>query len=143
MTRGPFLLDTGFLVALLNAADPDHQACAKVWTQIAGPFLSTEGVLVETAHLLRKTRGGFASAWGLVRSVGTLIAAPTNHRMDRAVELMERYASVPMDLVDATLVGLAEETGVLDVLTLDRRRFEAYRGKGGKRFRLRPSVRAQ
>lgn len=58
--------------------------------------------------------------------------------MDRAVELIERYANVPMDLVDATLVALAEETGVLDVLTLDHRGFEAYRGMAGKRFRLRP-----
>lgn len=63
MKRGPFLLDTGFLVALLNAADPDHQKCAKVWAQIAGPFLSTEGVLVETAQLLRKTRGGWCVQW--------------------------------------------------------------------------------
>lgn len=138
MTRGPFLLDTGFVIALVNAADRDHGACADAWKQLSGPFLSTEGVLVETAQLLRKKRAGFATAWGLVRSVGTLIAAPTNPRVDRAVELMARYSDVPMELVDATLVGLAEETGVLDVLTLDPRGFEAYRGKGGKRFRIRP-----
>lgn len=137
MKRGPFILDTGFLVALVNAADPDHQACAQVWKEITGPFLSTEGVLVETAQLVRKHRGGFAAAWRLLRSVGTIIAAPTNPRVDRAVELMARYADVPMDLVDGTLVTLAEESGVLDVLTLDRRGFGAYRC-GGKRFRVSP-----
>lgn len=138
MRRGPFLLDTGFLVALVNAADPDHEACDRVWNEISGPFLSTEGVLVETAHLVRKHRGGFATVWGLLRSVGTLIAAPTNPRVDRAVELMECYADIPMDLVDGTLVAVAEESGVLDVLTLDRRGFGAYRC-GGKRFRVHPS----
>ncbi len=137
MRRGPFILDTGFLVALVNAADADHAACAQVWKEVTGPFLSTEGVLVETAHLLRKHRAGFATAWGLLRSVGTLIAATTNPRVDRAVQLMERYADVPMDLVDGTLVALAEETGVLEVLTLDQRGFGAYRC-GGKRFRSSP-----
>lgn len=32
-----------------------------------------------------------------------------------------------MESVDASPVGLAEETGVLQVLTLDRRGFDAYR----------------
>ena len=137
MTRGPFLLDTGFLVALVNAADPDHEACARAWKDITGPFLSTEGVLFETAHLLRKHRGGFATAWGLLRSVGTLMSAPTNPRIDRAAELMERYADIPMDLVDGTLVALAEASGVLDVLTLDRCVFGAYRC-GARRFRIFP-----
>ncbi len=94
-------------------------------------------MLVETAHLLSKQRGAFGSAWRLLRSVGTLVAAPTNPRVDRAVELMARYADVPMDLVDGTLAALAEESGVLDVLTLDRRGFGAYRC-GGKRFRVYP-----
>jgi hypothetical protein len=137
MRRGPFLLDTGFLVALVNAADPDHAACAEVWRKISGPFITTEGVLVEAAHLLRRQRSGFATAWGLVRSVGTLIRASTTPRLDRAVTLMDTYADVPMDFVDATLVCLAEETGVLDVLTLDARGFGSYR-VDGRRFTIRP-----
>ena len=138
MKSGPFLLDTGFLVALVNAADPAHRACAVTWSQLAGPFLTTEGVLVEAAHLVRKNRAGFATVWGLVRSVGTIVSSSARPRVDRAGALMTQYADVPMDFVDATLVALAEETGVRDVLTLDVRGFSTYRTGDGKKFKRLP-----
>lgn len=138
MKSGPFLLDTGFLVALVNSADPAHRACAGTWNQLAGPFLTTEGVLVEAAHLVRKNEAGFATVWGLMRSVGTIVSSSPRPRVDRAVALMQQYADVPMDFVDATLVALAEETGVRDVLTLDARGFSTYRTGDGKKFKRRP-----
>jgi predicted nucleic acid-binding protein len=52
---------------------------------------------------------------------------------------MEKYRDVPMDFVDALLVVTAEERGVRDVLTLDRRGFEAYRAHGRERFRVVPA----
>ncbi len=139
MKRGPFLLDTGFLVALINARDPDHEACADVWARIAGPFVTTEGVLVESAHLLRRSQGGYRAAWSLLRAVGTVVVAASRPRLDRAVELMAQYEDVPMNLVDALLVALAEETHVADVLTLDRRGFRAYRTTEGRKFTLHPA----
>lgn len=138
MRAGPFLVDAGFLVALVNSADPAHEACAAIWEQISGPFVTTEGVLVETAHMVRRNAKGFSSVWGLVSAVGTVISASTRHRFERAAALMQQYADVPMDLVDATLVALAEETGVRNVLTLDVRGFDAYRTADGKKFRRLP-----
>jgi predicted nucleic acid-binding protein len=41
-----------------------------------------------------------------------------------------------MDFADATLVLVAEKTGVTEILTIDRRDFEAYRTRSGGRFRL-------
>lgn len=138
MKRGPFLLDTGFLVALINSADRDHAACARAWETVGGPLVTTEGVLVEAAHLLRKRAGAFDVAWSLVKAVGTHIAAPTRPRFDRSLELMKTYGDVPMDLVDALLVALAEETSITHVLTLDRRGFETYRLSGKRKFTLLP-----
>src|SRR5687768_11965260 len=127
MKSGPFLLDTGFLVALVNAGDPDHLRCEAAWAGLSGPFVTTEGVLVEAAHMVRRNPNGFSSAWALVASVGTVVVAPTRHRYERAAVLMRKYADIPMDLVDGLLVALAEETGILTVLTLDGRGFDAYR----------------
>jgi uncharacterized protein len=50
---------------------------------------------------------------------------------------MGRWNEVPMDFVDATLVAIAEETRVMNVLTLDRRGFDAYR-VGSRRFQRLP-----
>jgi hypothetical protein len=43
------------------------------------------------------------------------------------VELMEKYADLPMDLADASLVVLAEYLGHGRILTVDRRDFNVYR----------------
>lgn len=58
--------------------------------------------------------------------------------MDRSIELIAPYQDVPRDLVDALVVALAEETHVLDVPSLDRRGFGAYRAPGRRRFSLPP-----
>jgi len=47
---------------------------------------------------------------------------------------MERYADLPMDLADASLVWLADETGVRDIVTFDERDFSVYRLSDGRRF---------
>lgn len=49
---------------------------------------------------------------------------------------MKQYRDTPMDFADATLVLLAEELGLLDILTLDRRGFSTYRIGRGRAFRL-------
>jgi predicted nucleic acid-binding protein len=133
------LLDTGFVVALVNERDPDHERCVEVWRDLRAQLFSVEGVLVECAHLLRKARGGTAAAVHVVYEAGTTLVPLSEDRAKRALVLMDKYRDVPMDFVDALLVVTAEERGVRDVLTLDRRGFEAYRAHGRERFRVLPA----
>jgi predicted nucleic acid-binding protein len=135
------LLDTGFLVALVNAADPDHAACARVWDELRARVVTVEGVLVEAAHLLRprrRARGGQEAAMSLVLAVGAAIVPLDAERLARASALMARYHDVPMDLVDALLVTTAEQLAITEVLTLDRRGFGAYRLGRGRGFAMLP-----
>jgi uncharacterized protein len=132
------LLDTGFLVALVNAADPDHGRCVEVWSDLRARLFTVEGVLVEAAHLLRRAKGGPSAAVHLVLASGAMIVPATEPRLQRALALMQKYADVPMDLVDAQLVAVAEEHQIPDVLTLALRGFRTYRLRGRERFRLRP-----
>lgn len=55
-----------------------------------------------------------------------------------AAIVLRRYTDLDICLADASIVVLAQRYGVLDVLILDHRHFQALRGPGGKRFRLRP-----
>ncbi len=48
----------------------------------------------------------------------------------------EKYRDLPMDLADASLIWVAQQTGVLDILTIDRRDFSVYRMPGGKSLKL-------
>ena len=125
------LLDTGFLVALANRSDPDHQRCVRAWEQLHAKFVSVEGVLVETAHLLRRAPAGPHVAFQIAASVRTEFAAPSPERYQQAFGLMKRYRSVPMDFVDALLVAVADELSIAEILTLDRRGFETYRASKG------------
>jgi hypothetical protein len=55
-----------------------------------------------------------------------------------AREIVARYGDLEIGLADASIVVLAERHGTRDVLTLDRRHFEALRGPGGRAFQLLP-----
>jgi predicted nucleic acid-binding protein len=133
------LLDTGFLIALVNKRDPDHERCASAWGPLRGRLVTVEGVLVEAAHLLGRVRGAAAAALNLVRSVEATIVPIDATRIDGAVALMDRYRNVPMDLVDALLVLTAEQLTIHEVLTLDRRGFGAYRFQRTKAFTILPA----
>jgi len=51
--------------------------------------------------------------------------------VERAFERMRRYASVPMDLADASLVVAAETLQARRIFTLDRKDFAIYRVRRG------------
>ena len=53
-----------------------------------------------------------------------------------AVALMKKYRDTPMDFADATLVLLADDLGLTDIATLDRRGFSTYRTSRGRSFGL-------
>lgn len=47
---------------------------------------------------------------------------------------MDKYADLPMDLADASLVILAEELGHGRILSIDQRDFNSYRWKNHHSF---------
>ena len=48
---------------------------------------------------------------------------------------MEKYRGLPMDLADASLVILAEDSGSGDIFSTDQRDFGTYRWKNRKPFK--------
>jgi len=50
---------------------------------------------------------------------------------------MEKYANVPMDLADASIIRVAERDGMTDVFTLDKD-FLIYRMGRGRPILVRP-----
>ena len=132
------LLDTGPLVAVLDARDQWHAQCASAWPALIDRCVVTEAVVVESCHLaLRGQRGASLPLEFLLRAgipiVG--IEAP-GHR--RILSLMKQYEDVPMDYADATLVAVAEALRLTRVFSLDRRGFRTYRLPGGEGFHLLP-----
>ena len=132
------LLDTGALVALLDQSEKNHQHCVNFFKDFRGEFLTTEPVLTETVYLLGSSMANQKAAVEFILKGGATLIPQSMDSLSRALDLMEKYSDVPMDLADATLVTLAEETGVHEVFTLDRRGFYAYRIRGLKAFTVWP-----
>ena len=91
------LLDTGFLVALVNRGDPDHQRCREVWLPLRAEVISVDGVLVEAAYLLRRLKGGPGAAIELAVAARVRLLPSTEKMLNRAIDLMDQYRDVPMD----------------------------------------------
>jgi predicted nucleic acid-binding protein len=133
------LVDTGPLVALFDPSDDDHERCKDALARLRQPRRVTSlAVVTEVVYLL-----GFSSAAQLafltfVASGALEIAEITAPDVSRAATLMERFADLPMDFADATLVVLAERMRSTAVFTLDRRDFSVYR-VGRRVFRLVPT----
>jgi len=133
---GNSLLDTGPLVALLSKNDAAHQQCVEVFASFRGHLLTTEAVVTEAIRLVG--RRGAAACLDFFLRAGALIVPVDVRRLQRCRDLMIRYADVPMDFADATLVALAEEFGVGHIFTLDRRGFTTYRWRRTRSFTLAP-----
>lgn len=131
------LADTGFWIALMNRRDAHHAAAVAAATRYSDrEFVLTWPVVSECCHLLAVRAGGaWAGEFLAMHARGAYgIADPAIHSPERAALLMSKYADLPMDLADASLVLLAESLGHGEILSTDRRDFGAYRWKNREPF---------
>ena len=132
-----WLIDTGPLIAYISRTDPMHTRVAARVDDFAGQLATTSAVVTEVMYFLSGVPTGPVSFAELLLASGMRVAESTQpSHVLAAAELMGKYADTPMDFADATLVLLAEELGVMHILTLDRRGFSTYRTRRGKAFRL-------
>lgn len=126
------LVDTGPLVAWLDKGDGDHVRCTAFFTDYQGQLVTTWPVLTEVCHLLPRHIVGRFMRWVAAGGVAVREMSPT--AADDIAALMEKYGDLPMDLADASLVWLAEQSGLTQIITLDETDFGIYRLPGGKRL---------
>ena len=129
-------VDSGFLYALADAGDAWHtRALAHTDTATDG-WVSTWPVLTETCHVLVRRLGPeFAAAlMDDVANGGITVWSPSAEALAQVPPLMRKYAKLPMDLADASLVLLAEHLGHGRILSTDQRDFGVYRWKNRKPF---------
>ncbi len=128
------LLDAGPLIALFDRSERDHLRIVRfLKTGFRGALITTWPVIVEAAYMLGKEgrRGMFT--WIARGAVAVENLSPAD--LPAISDLMDKYADLPMDFADGSLVWLANRTNTVEVFTLDRRDFSVYRLKNGRRFR--------
>jgi uncharacterized protein len=121
------LADSSFLIALLNRRDADHAWATVQAERHALPWLTCDAVLSETFFLLQRdgasklaeviTRGAVKSTFQFTESANEVL------------NLMKKFADVPMSFADACLVRMSEMVSEPLVLTTDSD-FRTYRRHG-------------
>jgi predicted nucleic acid-binding protein len=134
------LVDTGPLVAAVSRADVWHGRVAGWWSANREPVLIPVTVLPEAAYLIG-SRLGAAHETAFARSIAggeVEVGALDDADLGRAADLMAAYQDLPLGLVDASIVAMAERLDVATILTTDRRHFGVVRPAHCERLRLVP-----
>ena len=132
------LLDTGVFVALLDKSETNHERCVAFFKEFKGKLFTTEPVLTETLYLLGPSVKAQRSCIDFILKGGATLIPQSIESLYRASALMEKYADIPMDFADATLVALSEEMDIGEILSLDQKGFGAYRMRGKTAFTIWP-----
>jgi len=117
------LVDTGPMVALLDANDTDHQRARQAAQAMpVQGWLTTLPCDTEAMYLLGRLEGlaGQEKLWRQIEN--GLVAI---HQLDatcvmRMRVLITRYGDSPIDFADASLVALAERIDDREVFTFDQ-----------------------
>ena len=135
------ILDTGPLLAALDANDPDHGRCAELIEGAPEDLVVPALVLAELDYWCLERLG--VNAW-LVFLDDLLEGAyrtehPSDQDLHRCRELQAQYEDLVLGVVDASIVALAERLGEERVATLDHRHFSVVRPEHVEALTLLPS----
>lgn len=135
------LIDTGFILALVDGDERWHHPCIRVYNHTRLPLLTTEAVLTEVFHLVNRSSLDPRGVWQLLHSGAIQMAPISNTELFQIRSLMDDYSDRPMDFADATLVHLAVRERLNVILTIDHDDFETYRLPNRKKFTILPGAR--
>jgi predicted nucleic acid-binding protein len=128
------LIDAGPLIALFDVDDNNHKNVKDFLKERQFLFISTLAVFTETSHLLNFNVNAQIDfyKWTIVH--GVIIADINQNDLLRITELTQKYADMPMDFADASLVVAAEKTGIREIISLDKD-FDIYRLPGREKIK--------
>jgi predicted nucleic acid-binding protein len=128
------LVDTGFLVSLFRPDDRLRPQAREWLLANRQPLVTAAPVIVETCFFIDAAGKGRLLEWAQ-RGAIAVADVPVNCYTEIGA-IIRKYADRKIDLADATLVWLANHSGMRDILTVDETDFSVYRLKGGRRFTL-------
>lgn len=134
------ICDTGPLLAALDAADPDHERCARLLMTADEDLVVPALVLAELDHWCGRRLPPDAWLIFLDDAIAGVyrVEPPTGIDLARCRDLQAGYADLAIGLVDASVVALAERLSEPKVVTLDQRHFRAVRPLHVEALELRP-----
>lgn len=134
------VVDAGPLYAAAATRDRNHRRSIELLSSAPRPLVVPALVVTEVAYLLGDRIGPHAEL-AFARSLerGELLVEPVmDSDWRRIVELTEQYEDLPLGIVDASVVALAERRGLDTIATLDHRHFATVKPRHVDAFTLVP-----
>ena len=133
------LLDTGFLLAILDTDDDWHAACVNALLAATQPLLP-DIVLPELAYMILRNLGysvliSFLNS--IVRGELTMVRTISDD-LQRTTAILGKYADSRIDFVDCVIAALAERLNIQRILTVDRRHFQLFQPTHYHYFEILP-----
>ena len=132
------MMDTGPWVALIDRSEERHEECVQWLRDFRGNIFSSEAVLTEVLYLLNFSSRARSAALDFVLSGAIILVPPSLESLKRVKRLMEKYKDFPMDYADGTLVSIAEDLSITEVVTFDVKDFGIYRLSSKQPFVILP-----
>ena len=115
-----YAIDTGPVVALLNAREQHHAWTTARIKEHTAPFVTCEAVVSEALHLLEQTERGVDRLLALLERGFLRLDFSLEEQLPASAKLLRRYTNLPISLADACLVRMTELDEQLGIFTLDR-----------------------
>jgi predicted nucleic acid-binding protein len=131
------LVEAGALVALVDASDAHHAACAAALREVRGPMATVWPAVAEALERLREVPGGPHAVLEMLRRGAVRLLALGQEDVARLQELVAGGGRRPMGLAAAALVRVAERDGLDEVFAVERKSFER-QGVRRRRFQIIP-----
>jgi len=113
------IIDSGPLIALFDKNDKYHERVLAFLKRYDGKLITTWAVLTEVTHMLSfnlKTQIDFLK-W--VHLGGLEVVDITDEDLEKIIHFMEKYTNVPMDLADGSLLVVAQNLHIREIVSID------------------------
>jgi uncharacterized protein len=128
------VVDAGPLIALFDKDDKYHADALRFIRGFRGELISNIAVMTEATHLLDFSVRVQIDFLQWACNGGIAIAEISREDLERIIELTNKYADLPMDFADASLVVLCERMKIKEIASVDRH-FGIYRTRDRQSLR--------
>jgi len=113
------IVDSGPLIALFDYDDKYHNKVVNFLKTYDGNLLTTWAVITEVSHMLTFNLKVQINFFKWVELGGVKLIDLDQKDLQKLIKYMEKYLDVPMDLADGSLMIVAENHHIKEILSID------------------------
>ncbi len=112
-------IDSGPLIALFDKNDKYHNKVLAFLKSYDGKLITTWAVVTEVTHMLSFNLKVQIDFLRWIDRGGLEVIEITDKDLEKIIHFMEKYTNIPMDLADGSLLVVAQNLQIRDIVSID------------------------